>query len=323
MWWCGVCRVFGSASKCVTSPSEENRPITTLCHWTREFIEHFWEKLQSNPEIRWLWWCDQILPFRWEQSGSQYFHEIKLSQNRWGKVDMQHLYKDNESRGEHEATFHISPLSKPDQLALHILWQHFQKQEQSGLACLSEPQRPQAATTAFLNVKGSCFFFQRGEIWKIWHVNWVLNLAVVLVTIVIYVVITGLIFMPWKTTWRPVISPRLLDIPVRFVSNVVKLNMPWSVTTVFIIDKRKNKFPFPGRLYSLDTACEKGLQKLGHGIAQCLVCHKTWPSYSKAKQHFEAKHFQSEGHQCEICYTFCKTKHALECHMSKKHRFQR
>jgi len=74
---------------------------------------------------------------------------------------------------------------------------------------------------------------------------------------------------------------------------------------------------------SLEDACEKGLLKLGHGIAQCLACHKTWPSYSKAKLHYEAKHFQSEGHQCQLCYTFCKTKHALECHMSKRHRTQR
>ena len=74
---------------------------------------------------------------------------------------------------------------------------------------------------------------------------------------------------------------------------------------------------------TLDEACENGLQKVDRGGVLCLYCSTTWPDRSKGRKHIEAKHFQTEGYQCELCYSYCKTKHALECHMSKKHRIQK
>ena len=66
---------------------------------------------------------------------------------------------------------------------------------------------------------------------------------------------------------------------------------------------------------TLEEATEKGLQKLGPGSIVCLVCGKDSPSYTNAKNHFEAIHFQTEGYNCEWCPKYMKTKHALDCHI--------
>jgi len=71
---------------------------------------------------------------------------------------------------------------------------------------------------------------------------------------------------------------------------------------------------------TLEEACEKGLQKLGPGNVVCLYCGKTSPSYTNAKHHFEARHFPTQGYTCEFCNQYCKTKHGLDCHISKRHR---
>ena len=71
---------------------------------------------------------------------------------------------------------------------------------------------------------------------------------------------------------------------------------------------------------TLQEATERGLQKLGPGSIACLVCGKESPSYTNAKNHFEAMHFASSGYNCEFCPKFMKTKHALDCHISRNHR---
>jgi len=71
---------------------------------------------------------------------------------------------------------------------------------------------------------------------------------------------------------------------------------------------------------TLEEACEKGLQKLGPGNVICLYCGKTSPSFTNAKHHFEAKHFPTQGYTCQYCNQYCKTKHGLDCHLSKRHR---
>ena len=71
---------------------------------------------------------------------------------------------------------------------------------------------------------------------------------------------------------------------------------------------------------TLDEATEKGLVKLGPGSIVCLVCGKDSPSFTNAKNHFEAMHFETEGYSCEWCPKFMKTKHALDCHISRNHR---
>ena len=69
----------------------------------------------------------------------------------------------------------------------------------------------------------------------------------------------------------------------------------------------------------LESACEKFLQRGGPGNFACLACGKTSTSYSKARNHFEAKHYTSGGYTCQLCNAFCKTRHGLECHRSRSH----
>ena len=87
-------------------------------------------------------------------------------------------------------------------------------------------------------------------------------------------------------------------------------------------------FPFPvaGSTYAseeFDEVFEKHTEKRAVGSFHCLVCGKISPSLTNAKKHFEAKHFLTEGgYTCELCSAFCKTKHALDCHISRKHRYR-
>jgi len=70
----------------------------------------------------------------------------------------------------------------------------------------------------------------------------------------------------------------------------------------------------------LEAACEQFLQRGGPGSFLCLACGKTSISYSKARNHFEAKHYTSTtGYTCDLCNQFCKTRHGLECHRSRSH----
>jgi len=71
---------------------------------------------------------------------------------------------------------------------------------------------------------------------------------------------------------------------------------------------------------NLDEACEKGLQKTGPGQILCLFCGKVSPSWSHGRHHVEAKHVETQGYVCDLCNQYCKTKHALDCHMSRHHR---
>lgn len=71
---------------------------------------------------------------------------------------------------------------------------------------------------------------------------------------------------------------------------------------------------------TLEEACESGLERVGGGKVLCLLCHRTWPSLSHARRHLEAKHFQSEGYHCDVCDAYCRTKHALTCHISRHHK---
>jgi len=74
---------------------------------------------------------------------------------------------------------------------------------------------------------------------------------------------------------------------------------------------------------TLEEASEKALQRLGPGTFICLVCGKYSPSFTNAKHHFEAMHFAGSGYNCEFCFKFMKTKHALDCHISRNHRSDR
>jgi len=90
-----------------------------------------------------------------------------------------------------------------------------------------------------------------------------------------------------------------------------------------LVDADGNKGP--SSLYEpdpdLESACENALQRGTGGPRNflCLVCGKSSISYSKARNHFEAKHYSSPGYTCDICSQFCKTRHGLECHRSRNH----
>jgi len=89
------------------------------------------------------------------------------------------------------------------------------------------------------------------------------------------------------------------------------------------MDQLKGFVPSDLTGLTLEEATEKCLQKLGPGSIVCLVCGKQSPSLTNAKHHFEAMHFASSGYNCEFCPKFTKTKHALDCHISRSHRTEK
>ena len=58
----------------------------------------------------------------------------------------------------------------------------------------------------------------------------------------------------------------------------------------------------------------------GARLWRCTQCHKTSSLKTDISRHVEAVHIQHPGFQCEFCYSFCKTRDALRCHMNKYHK---
>ena len=70
-----------------------------------------------------------------------------------------------------------------------------------------------------------------------------------------------------------------------------------------------------------EDACAQSIVRNGPSDYTCLCCGKVSVNYANAKHHYEAKHAEFQGfYQCELCQYQCKTKHALQCHKSRKHR---
>lgn len=55
-------------------------------------------------------------------------------------------------------------------------------------------------------------------------------------------------------------------------------------------------------------------------IYTCSECGKQFQGKSAARNHLESIHFPSQGHNCDLCGKFMKTKHALYTHKSRYHK---
>jgi hypothetical protein len=71
-----------------------------------------------------------------------------------------------------------------------------------------------------------------------------------------------------------------------------------------------------------EAACEQYISKDGPSAFVCLICGKVNQTNTNAKNHLQAIHLSDQGlvYACSWCSKLCKTKHALDCHVSKVHR---
>jgi len=61
------------------------------------------------------------------------------------------------------------------------------------------------------------------------------------------------------------------------------------------------------------------MENLGASKWMCTDCNFVSKS-TNVYYHIESKHVEGAGHNCSICSKFCKTKNALNIHMSKNHK---
>ena len=52
----------------------------------------------------------------------------------------------------------------------------------------------------------------------------------------------------------------------------------------------------------------------------CSICGYQANKKQRIQYHYEAKHTDSPGYQCEICQKVCPTKNAMIVHKSRSHR---
>jgi len=73
--------------------------------------------------------------------------------------------------------------------------------------------------------------------------------------------------------------------------------------------------------YDVKATLEKHMQKLESGVFICLLCNYQARRSHHITNHIEAKHMQSElTYHCDICFSSCPTKNALNAHKSRKHK---
>ncbi len=61
------------------------------------------------------------------------------------------------------------------------------------------------------------------------------------------------------------------------------------------------------------------IEKSGTGYL-CRECGKHCQDRSAVRNHLESIHFPSQGHNCDLCGKFLRTKHALYKHKSRYHK---
>jgi len=73
--------------------------------------------------------------------------------------------------------------------------------------------------------------------------------------------------------------------------------------------------------YDVKATLERHMKRLDSGVYICLLCNYQARRSHHITNHIEAKHMQSElSYQCDICFTSCPTKNALNAHKSRKHK---
>ena len=66
---------------------------------------------------------------------------------------------------------------------------------------------------------------------------------------------------------------------------------------------------------------EKNVRKIDSANFICLICEYKSKRSTHMLNHFESKHMQSGlEYNCDICFTTCPTKNALNVHKSRKHK---
>ena len=73
--------------------------------------------------------------------------------------------------------------------------------------------------------------------------------------------------------------------------------------------------------YDVKATLERHMKRLDSGVYICLLCNYQARRSHHITNHIEAKHMQSElSYHCNICFTSCPTKNALNAHKSRKHK---
>jgi hypothetical protein len=71
----------------------------------------------------------------------------------------------------------------------------------------------------------------------------------------------------------------------------------------------------------LDSLTRENCAKGPGAKYYCQLCGKSRGDITAMRLHMEACHFPSaRGYECGLCLRFCKTRHALQCHMSRYHK---
>lgn len=69
----------------------------------------------------------------------------------------------------------------------------------------------------------------------------------------------------------------------------------------------------------INACIEEKMSKNGD-VWQCLDCLWTTKNRTRLWEHIEAKHVQSPGYTCQLCYKFCPSKRGLINHKARNHR---
>ena len=79
-------------------------------------------------------------------------------------------------------------------------------------------------------------------------------------------------------------------------------------------------FSYLGMFVDSVASLESCIEKSADGSYTCTVCGKTVRDRSAARNHVEALHIPSQGHNCPDCGRFLKTKNALRNHVWRVHK---
>ena len=114
-----------------------------------------------------------------------------------------------------------------------------------------------------------------------------------------------------------------LAIHVDFVISFVKGEIP--TTFICQLTIRRNKYfsvslkIFQINILDVEAEIRSKMENMGASKWRCLECNFVSKS-TNVFYHIESKHVEGAGYFCSICMKFCRTKNALNIHMSNYHK---
>ena len=113
-----------------------------------------------------------------------------------------------------------------------------------------------------------------------------------------------------------------LVIPVDFVISFVKEGIP--ITFICQPITKTNKYfnvllNIVSNILDIEAEIRSKMENLGSSKWRCKDCNFVSKS-TNVYYHIESKHVEGAGYFCNICTKFCKTRNALNIHMTKYHK---